>query len=642
MVQPRHMEPRFDSDGAGAMRRGPILLAGRIAGTLRLVVDVWRWPVVPGAYVTRTGTCSCGDRRCPEPGSHPVDPVSWLAASSDPERVHGWWLATPLASIVMPIGWHADVLDVPERGGLAALARLEMMGYDPSPVVATASGRVLFFVAASARRPADVSHAEPAGVPHPETSLWLGGDASGAPDIVVRRRGTVMLPPLGPESPGVTRWVEPLHPERRPLPRVEDMLGPVLHACREAAVRRSRRSGRLAAAVAARTAALAGGTVPVPSGVLTGRTDSASESVLSTRRAPGRAPGTPGPSGGTAAPPGGTACSGAPAAGPVGAPSAGTSPAGTPSPGTPSPGTLSAGFRRAGPRSAGAPTPGTPSPGSLSAGVRSAGSPPAGRRSAGTSSAGFRPAGLRSAGTGSAGTPSRARPAAPVGKAAAPPAAVATGAPAGASSRAMSATLRGAAPALPATYSRPGASGSAAARRVGRGSISPAREGAASESAVAAAAATAPANLRGSARGTGLETVSDSVAAAGLAPVRAGAAASESAPRDGVAPASRTDAIPPAAAVPGSASALRSAPASGSAPVPGSAAASGSATARPVRTAPSGNGAGAARAGRPRTAAGRVRRSGPAGLRGRSAAVNPRLLEPSRARSEAPAPPAPR
>jgi hypothetical protein len=293
------------------MRRGPILLAGRIARTVRLVVDEWRWPVVPGAYVTRTGTCSCGDRRCPEPGGHPVDPVSWLAASSDPDRVHGWWLATPLASIVLPVGWHVDLLDVPERGGLAAVARLEMMGYRLPPTIATASGRILLFVAASARRPADLSQGEPAGVPRPETALWLGGDPSGVPDIVVRRGGTVVLPPLGPEPPGVTRWVEPLRPGRRSLPRVEDVLGPVLHACREVVVRRSRRSGRLASAVAARTAALTGSTVPVPKTAVTNRGDSAGESVLSARHAPGAGS----PAGGAAAPPGGTACSGAASAG---------------------------------------------------------------------------------------------------------------------------------------------------------------------------------------------------------------------------------------------------------------------------------------------------------------------------------------
>jgi hypothetical protein len=315
VVQPRHTEWPSDGGLAGASRRGPILLAGRIARTLRLVVDEWRWPVVPGAYVTRTGICSCGDRRCPEPGSHPVDPVSWLAASADPDRVHGWWLATPLASIVMPVGWHADLLDVPERGGLAALDRLAMMGYRSSPSIATASGRMLFLVAASARRPGDPGHGEPAGVPRPETALWLGGDASGAADIVVRRRGTTVLPPFGPESPGVTRWVEPLRPERPPLPRVEDLLGPVLHACREVVVRRSRRSGRLAAAVAGRTAALSGGTVPVPNPTVASPGDSANDSVLSARRATGPAPDTHGPSGGTAAPPDGTAWPGAALAG---------------------------------------------------------------------------------------------------------------------------------------------------------------------------------------------------------------------------------------------------------------------------------------------------------------------------------------
>ena len=180
-----------------------------------------------------------------------------------------WWLACPLAAPVMPVGWHVDVVDAPEHGGREALGRLEMMGYRPAPVITTASGRLLFLVAAAARRPADqaergsrrrarvVDNSLPTQ-PCPETGLWLGGDSSGEPDIVVRRRGVLVLPPVGVDPPGMTRWLVEPDAVRRPLPRAEDVLGPILHACRDMADRRARRSARLAEAVAGRVAAVLG------------------------------------------------------------------------------------------------------------------------------------------------------------------------------------------------------------------------------------------------------------------------------------------------------------------------------------------------------------------------------------------------
>lgn len=227
--------------------------AARIARTLRLVVGEWRWPVVPGVHLTRAGTCSCGED-CAEPGAHPVDTASWLAASADPDRVREWWLAAPLAAIVLPVGWHVDVIDAPEAGGREALGRLEMMGYRPAPAISTASGRLLFLVASGARRTADFAErGRPRGrkraatggpalptQPGPETGLWLGGDCSGAPDIVVRRRGVLVLPPIGPEPPGKTRWLVEPDQVRRPLPRPEDLLGPIVHACRDVAARRGK------------------------------------------------------------------------------------------------------------------------------------------------------------------------------------------------------------------------------------------------------------------------------------------------------------------------------------------------------------------------------------------------------------------
>jgi hypothetical protein len=75
-----------DADG-GSPPGEQDALAARIARTLRLVVDEWRWSVVPGAFVTRAGRCSCGDRACAEPGTHLVDRTrTGFASGGSPAR----------------------------------------------------------------------------------------------------------------------------------------------------------------------------------------------------------------------------------------------------------------------------------------------------------------------------------------------------------------------------------------------------------------------------------------------------------------------------------------------------------------------------------------------------------------------------
>ncbi len=71
----------------------------------------------------------------------------------------------------------------------------------------------------------------------PETSIWVGGGVPDAPDVIVRRSGLLVAPLLGPEPPGVTRWLVPPAPRRDPLPRMEEVLGPIVHPCRDAALR---------------------------------------------------------------------------------------------------------------------------------------------------------------------------------------------------------------------------------------------------------------------------------------------------------------------------------------------------------------------------------------------------------------------
>ena len=268
--------------GTGARGRGRLPTSPvRVAQTLRLLVDVWGWPVVPGAFV-EGGTCSCGEPACAAPGRHALRDGSWLAATSDPERVRDRWRTRPEAAVVLPVGWVFDLLDVPERGGREAIGRLEAAGSPIPPVIASAGGRLLFLVAPSdgtlgeaaagtipasraavptrsavpalrtyddeVSRDAAVAHVEP----WPASSTWLASAAGCRPepsvrgdggpdaaDVVVLRSGLLVAPLLGPEPPGITRWLVPPAPARRGLPRMQDVLGPIVQACQETASRPS-------------------------------------------------------------------------------------------------------------------------------------------------------------------------------------------------------------------------------------------------------------------------------------------------------------------------------------------------------------------------------------------------------------------
>jgi hypothetical protein len=130
----------------------------RVARTLRLIVDEWGWPVAPGAFADG-GMCSCADPGCPEPGRHALADASWLAATSDAERVRDRWRARPEAAIVLPVGWRFDLLELPEGGGREAIGRMVARGHRPPPVIATATGELLFLVSALDRQAGDLAEA---------------------------------------------------------------------------------------------------------------------------------------------------------------------------------------------------------------------------------------------------------------------------------------------------------------------------------------------------------------------------------------------------------------------------------------------------------------------------------------------------
>jgi hypothetical protein len=80
-------------------------------------------------------------------------------ASIDPALIARWWLATPEATIVLPTGRVFDVLDVPARAGISALARAEQSGLQPGPVALSTGDRAHFFVVSR-------------GAPADETEWW--------------------------------------------------------------------------------------------------------------------------------------------------------------------------------------------------------------------------------------------------------------------------------------------------------------------------------------------------------------------------------------------------------------------------------------------------------------------------------------
>jgi hypothetical protein len=116
------------------------------------------WPVCPGAYPpgrSQAGRgCSCDRLGCPAPGAHPVSPAWQIEASADSELVSRWWLAAPEANVILVTGRVFDVLDVPARAGMTALARMDRSGVRPGPVALSAGRRALFFVSTRGR-PAD-------------------------------------------------------------------------------------------------------------------------------------------------------------------------------------------------------------------------------------------------------------------------------------------------------------------------------------------------------------------------------------------------------------------------------------------------------------------------------------------------------
>ncbi len=179
----------------------------------------WGWTVTLGAYWDR-GACSCGSANCPAPGEHPLD-VDWARhASSDPDTITRWLEENPQASLLLPTGRTFDVIDVPAEPGHAALYRMTQLGMVPGPVVATSSGRLLFFVARGG---------------HEALPRLLAEFGCTAEELGIRSHGPgdyVIAPPSGHGEKGTARWAYISHEHTLQLPEAEQIVGSLVYVLR--------------------------------------------------------------------------------------------------------------------------------------------------------------------------------------------------------------------------------------------------------------------------------------------------------------------------------------------------------------------------------------------------------------------------
>lgn len=174
---------------------------------------LWGWTAVPGARASRNGggtACSCGAASCPAPGAHPLDGAAEVAAGATLDEATRAWARTPGAAVLLPTGRAFDVLEVSEKAGRRALARLERMGLPTGPVAVAPHGRAWFLVATGAAKEL------------PQLLYRMGWDDTGLDLRCLGEGEHITAPPsdlggLGPvawlRAPGLERTASP--PEAR-------------------------------------------------------------------------------------------------------------------------------------------------------------------------------------------------------------------------------------------------------------------------------------------------------------------------------------------------------------------------------------------------------------------------------------------
>jgi hypothetical protein len=145
--------------------------------------------------------CSCPrGLACDRPAKHPLLRHGVKEATTDPDRIEGWWRRWPQANLGLATGICFDVLDIDGPDGLAALRQLqEAVGLRlAGPLVATGGGGWHHWFA-----PTGLGNRPPRGLAHVD---WRG------------RGGCVLAPPSRHISGGSYRWLVAL--DQAPLPEV--------------------------------------------------------------------------------------------------------------------------------------------------------------------------------------------------------------------------------------------------------------------------------------------------------------------------------------------------------------------------------------------------------------------------------------
>lgn len=151
------------------------------------------WPVLPLAWITDKGVCSCMGREGCKPAKHPLILKGVNGASTDPDKIKRWWAMWPQANIGIRTGRESGllVLDVdPRNGGDRSLAQLQSLnGNLPyTLVVKTGGGGGHFYF----RYPGPIR---------------LKGKLSEFPGLDIKADGGyVVAPPSRHVSGGVYHW----------------------------------------------------------------------------------------------------------------------------------------------------------------------------------------------------------------------------------------------------------------------------------------------------------------------------------------------------------------------------------------------------------------------------------------------------
>ena len=145
--------------------------------------------------------CSCPrGPACDRPAKHPLLRHGVKDATTDPDRIRGWWHRWPQANVGLATGICFDALDIDGPAGLAALRQLPgAAGLRlPGPLVATGGGGWHHWFT-----PTGLGNRPPRGLDHID---WRG------------RGGCVLAPPSRHISGGSYRWLVGL--DQAPLPQV--------------------------------------------------------------------------------------------------------------------------------------------------------------------------------------------------------------------------------------------------------------------------------------------------------------------------------------------------------------------------------------------------------------------------------------